>query len=329
MRLVLDPAGAPGLWSRLCAWIGLGLSSGCAADLLPGELVVPGEVAATSYRGSDGALLGAGVALRDGALLVGAPGLGQVLRADSGQWSFGETGLGRWVWWDGPDPRAALAGDGVYAVGGAEAELLWTTPGVVAFDAGSMADGARVVGATPHDLLLWSERGELVASLAQVGVQRVAIGRERVLMIVCVGADCEALAWHAGTDTLSSLGPAGDGGAVVGGDDVAWGSDPELADAFGSGWVCSEDGACHAGLEGDHLGRSLCATHASGVFNTWIVPARLRVVPLSTGPVLAIDRGAPSRSANLHSQGGMLAIGLPSDGVNARGEGRALLVEID
>lgn len=301
---------------------------GCGADLLPGELVVPGERAARSYHGVEGALLGAGVALSDGALLAGAPGLGQVWQPEAGAISQGPDGLGRWVWWDGDRPMAAAAADGVYEVHEDQAELLWETAGAQTFAAGTLQGYPSVVVATAHELQRYDGGGSLVEQLAVEGVQRVAVGAERVLMIACVAGACEALAWSPGDDAAQPLGRAGDGGDVVEVDGVAWWGDPQLGEATAAGRVCSELGDCIDGLEGDHLGRSLCSTHAAGVFNTWLVPARLRVVPLGDGPVLAVDRGPPSRAPALDSQGGSLAIGLPSDGVHSRGEGRVLVVEL-
>ncbi len=316
------------LWRLVLPALLLGLG-GCGADLLPDELVVPGELATSSYRGGQGASLGAGVALADGRLLAGAPGLGQAWQPQSGLTSQGPVGLGRWVWWEGDTPMAAIAGDGVYAVGTEQAELRWSTPGAMVFAHGLMHDGPRVVVATARGVQLWDDRGEQLGKLGLEGVQRVAVGLERVLLIACDGGACEALSWHPEDGGVVVLGPAGDGGAVAERQGVAWWGDPQLDEATAPGWVCSEEGDCVEGLEGDHLGRALSASHAAGVFNTWLVPARLRVVPLGEGPVLAVDRAAPSRPPVLHSQGGLLAIGLPSDGVHEQGEGRVLVVDLE
>jgi hypothetical protein len=307
----------------------LGVLGGCGGDLLPGELVVPGERSARSYRGVEGAFLGAGVALADGTLLAGAPGLGQVWRPGAGTISQGAQGLGRWVWWDGEQPMAAAADDGVYGVSSDQAELRWETPGAVSFAAGTLQGTTHLASATASDVQLYDAQGVLVDQLVMEGVQRLALGRERVLLIACDAGFCDALAWYPGGTAPELLGQAGDGGAVVESDGVAWWGNPQLEDAMATGWVCSELGDCIEGLEGDHLGRSLSATHAAGVFNTWLVPARLRLVPLGGGAVLAVDRGPPSRAPSLHSQGGSLAIGLPSDGVHNRGEGRVLVVELE
>ncbi len=305
------------------------LGVACASDLLPGELVVPGELAAVSFRGADGAALGASVALDDGALLAGAPGLGQAWQLGPSSVSQGWGDLGRWVWWTAGEPFAAQASVGVFAVGGLAAEQRWETPGAVVFAAGEMADGPRVAAATNSAVQLWDSHGALQARLQLPGVQQLAVGFERLLLLACDGELCEVSAWDPGDGRVEYLAQAGPGGALVEVDGVAWWGDPQLDQPTATGVVCSEEGRCIEGLEGDHLGRRLCATHAAGVYNTWLTPARLRLVPLEEGTVLAIDRAAPSRPPALHSHGGQLAVGLPSDGLNSWGDGRVLLVELD
>ncbi len=294
-------------------------------DLLPGELVIPGELAVESYRGAPGDSLGAGVALGNGRLLAGAPGAGEVRLLGEGAVSAGAEGLGRWVWWHGDAPVAARADDGVYSVDADEAQALWRTPGAVSFAAGWMDDGFRVAAASGRGVALWDGEGLAVGSVTIEGVQRVAVGEERVLMLSC-DVGCRALAWVPGTDELTVLGDAGDGGAVIEVDGLAWWGDPQLERDDGPGEVCAEDGRCLQGLAGDHLGRSLCAGYAAGVFNTWLVPARLRLVPLEGGAVLAVDSASPSRPPSLHREGDLLVLGLPTDGVHERGEGRVLLL---
>jgi len=302
--------------------------AGCAADLLPGELVIPGERAALEYRGEAGETLGAAVALLDDAVLAGAPGVGEARRLDTGERCLGQAQLGRWVWWQDGAGMAAHAPAGVFAVDGAEAELRWETPGALSFAAGSTDQGFVVAAATATSVELWDGDGVPLASLAHAGVTRLFVGSERVLMLACDG-DCQAWAWDLGSAEAVSLGDAGAGGDIVEVGGVAWWGDPELERDLGAGRVCAEDGRCLEGLEGDHLGRRLSTTHAAGVYNTWIVPARLRLVPLDGGTVLAIDRAPASRAPALHSQGGRLAVGLPQDGLNSWGEGRVLVVELD
>ncbi len=302
---------------------------GCAADLLPGELVVPGELPSTSYRGPAGASLGASVALDGGELLAGAPGLGQVWMPAAGQVSSGPGELGRWVWWAEGQAFAARASDGVYAVDAAVAERLWETPGARVFAAGETVGGFRVAAATDQGVQLWDGDGVAMARLELAGVQQLAVGRERLLVGACEGLSCQVLSWEPAGGQPILLGEAGPGGGLVEIEGVAWWGDPQLETPTGAGRVCSEDGRCIDGLEGDHLGRRLCSSHAAGVFNTWIVPARLRIVPIEGGSVIAVDRAAPSRPPALHCQDGLMAVGLPTDGLHGWGEGRVLVVELE
>jgi hypothetical protein len=303
-----------------------GVLGACAEDLLPGELVVPGELSTTTHRGEPGSALGASVALDGAGLLAGAPGLGQVWQLGTERTSQGPAELGRWVWWREGVAYAARASDGVYRVDQAAAERVWETPGAQVFAAGEGSAGFVVAAASAQGVQLWDGDGIAVARLDLAGVQRLAVGWERVLLSVCEADRCEVLAWEPVRGETEVLGVAGQGGDLVEVDGLAWWGDPQLDTPTGTGRVCAEDGRCLEGLEGDHLGRRLCATHAAGVFNTWIVPARLRIVPLEGGEVLAVDRGAPSRPPALDSQDGLLAVGLPSDGLNGWNEGRVLWV---
>jgi hypothetical protein len=305
----------------------LGLGA-CTEDLLPGELVVPGEVAAEVFYGDEDAALGSGVAVDEGRLLGGAPGLGEVHFLGEGGASAGDPGLGGWVWWLDGVAYAGRAGAGIYALDAGEATLLVSTPGARTYALGETSRGPRAASVTEAGVQLWTLDGALVERLVVPGVQRVALGWDRLLLVACEGEACEALAWYPDTAELAVLGGAGDGGAVVEVDGVAWWGDPELGRQGAAGRVCAEDGRCIDGLEGDHLGRSLCASHAAGVFNTWIVPARLRLVPLEGGAVLAVDQGTSARAPALHCDGSWLAIGMPHDGLHQRGQGRVLLAEL-
>ena len=186
-----------------------------------------------------------------------------------------------------------------------------------------------VVAADAQGLLLWDAGGALLYSSTLAGVRRVAVGQERILALRCADGACAALAWYPAVDQWTELGEAGEGGALVEADGVAWWGDPQLEDAKGTGSVCSEEGTCLQGLEGDHLGRELCRTHAAGVFNKWIVPARMRIVPLAGGPTLAVERAAPSRPPALDSDGSSLAIGISSYGLHERNQGRVLLADLE
>lgn len=290
--------------------------------------MIPGELPTASYRGEPGDALGAGVSLDEGRVLVGAPGAGAVLVLDHGTAGQGPVGLGRWVWWLDGAPVAARAEDGVYRLDADPAVRVVDAPGALVYAAGEMDEGPRIAAASASDVSVWDGDGQRIASLALTGVQRLAIGARRLLMVRCEDGACDALAWEPGADQPETLGEAGDGGAVMERDGVAWWGDPELEQDAAAGRVCDEDGRCLDGIEGDHLGRSLCDGFAAGVYNTWTVPARLRLVSLDEGPTLAVDRAPASRPPALHRDGDSLAIGLPMDGLHERGEGRVLVVAL-
>ncbi|MFH1463838.1 MAG: hypothetical protein ABIO70_05600 [Pseudomonadota bacterium] len=304
----------------------LALLVGCAPDLLPGELVVPGELPAEFYRGAPGAGLGAAVALDDGRLLAGAPGSGEawVLPGDAG--SVGPRGLGGAVWWSDGVPWAARVTEAVYRVDGPAAERVWLVPGARILAAGALAGEGRVVGSDGTRVWIWDQAGELQDEIVQPGVQRLAVGAARVLILACAGGACQVLAWPAGSVEVEVLGEAGDGGALVEYDGVAWWGLPALDDPSAPGEVCAEGGTCIAGIAGDHLGRSLCAGYAAGVGNTVAVPSRLRLVPLDGGTVLALDRAAPGRPAALDCDPDRIAVGLATTGLHEPGEGVVMVI---
>jgi hypothetical protein len=301
--------------------------AGCAADLLPGELVVPGEVPAVAFHGSAGTNLGAAVALDGEHLLAGAPGGGDVWRLDEGATSGGPRGLGRAVWWAEGVPWAARLSDAVYRVDGVEAEESWTIQDMRFVAAGVLGGEVRVASSRGTWISLWDMEGRLLDSVACSGVQRLAIGAERVLVLICTDEDCQAWAWPVGTQDLEPLGLAGRGGAIVEHDGQAWWGLPALDDADAAGEVCAEDGTCIAGIAGDHLGRYLCAGYAAGLPNFVTVPGRLRLVPLDGGPVLALDRALPDYALSLDCNGERIAVGMPAAGLHTPGEGEVLLIE--
>lgn len=300
---------------------------GCAADLLPGELVVPGELPSSQHLGSSDSALGASVAVEGGKLLAGAPGSGQVRRLDGEATSQGAEGLGRWVWWTQGVAHAAASSDGVYRVDGVEASFLWEAPGAISYAAGETSQGERVAATTGLGVQLWDGEGQLLSRLELGGVERLAMGWERLLLQVCQGDACEVLAWSFVTSDTTLLGPSGRGGGLVEVGGVAWWGDPQLEDEQGRGVVRSEDGDELEGIEGDHLGRSLCPGYAAGVFNTIAVPARLRLVPLAGGSVISVDQAPPGRAPTLACGDDLLMVGLPKDGLHQWGEGRVLVVE--
>lgn len=266
---------------------------GCAADLLPGEAVLGADVPATFTYGSPGARLGASVAWDGASWLAAAPGEGRT-------WRDGEPsdGSSSWVgWWEG---RAiAVNGEGEVRVDG---EVRWTVPDAVAWAAGP--DGILAAGGGV--LRFVDAEREVPAP----GLRAVAWGTGRVLGVVC-GDGCAAHAYDLDGVDLGEVAPAGEGGAVGEWDGVAWAGDPEDAAADGAGRVCAEDGRCVEGLAGDHLGGAIGGGYAVGTFNKWVVPARVRVVPLAGGTVYALERGAETQPVVLAGDGATLVVGAP------------------
>jgi hypothetical protein len=299
----------------------------CGRDLLPEELVLPGDIPSRVWEGTAGSAFGASVALLHEDLLVGSPGTGEVLREASGASSQGPQGLGEWAWWDDDEPRAGRAGDGVYAIDEADATLLWATPGAISFAAGSDGTG-------PFDVVCYADRlailreGIVEKNFSVEGIRRAAAGDGRVLLVTCPErSECLARALDLESGSVSDLGTAGGRGAIREIEGIAWWGDPDDREDDGAGVVRSEAGDVITGLPGDHLGTALSMGHASGVFNKWLVPARARVVPLRNGPVLAVDRGTEDRPLTLSEDDERLAIGVPSFGRVQSQTGRVFVVQ--
>lgn len=298
---------------------------GCALDLLPGESVVPGEVPARTWSGGPGDRLGASLAFHEERLLVGAPGSGAAWILPAADVSWGPEGLGAWVWWWDGVPHGARQGDGVYRLDVPEAVLRFSAPEAVSFAGGSQGGRPVVALATPAGVELRDPDGNLLAHAEVAGLERVALGEGRLLLLACSADGCTAAAWWPEVDgTLEVLGEAGAGGAIGEVDGIAWWGAPDHAGDRGR--VCAEDGRCVEGEPGDRLGRALCETHTAGVLNSQSPPSRARVVPLAGGEVLAVDRGREGRPVVLGSGSGGLAIGIPDHGVTAAGDGRVLWV---
>ncbi len=278
---------------------------GCAAPLVPGEVVLGVEHAAAFTYGGPGDHLGASVAGRGDRWLASAPGAGQT-------WRDGIPGDGPslWVGWWG-EGEVLVSSGGHVSVGGDERI---SVPDALAWAAGP----AGIVAATPSGLLF--VEGEWGAGegmdddrLVPVeGLQAVALGVDRVLGLVCApeGEECVGSAWSFAGALLGTYARGGDGGAVGEWEGRAWAGAPDWATPEGTGEVCAEDGACRVGLPGDHLGAALGGGYAAGTFNKWIVPPRARVVPLGEGDVYTIETGAELQPITLAGDD-VLVIGLP------------------
>lgn len=252
---------------------------GCAAPLVPGEAVLGVERAAAFTFGGPGDRLGASVSARGDSWLASAPGSGQT-------WNDGvpRDVPSAWVGWWG-ESEVLVNGGGHVTVDGV---VRFTVP-----DATAWAASADVlVVATPdglHFLELGLDGGPVVPV---EGLVSVAVGVDRALGLVCGPEGCGGYAWSLDGAPLGRFADGGLGGAVGEWDGRAWAGAPAWDDPEGPGEVCAEDGTCHAGLPGDHLGAAVGGGFAAGTFNKWIVPPRARVVALDGGDVFSLEAGA-------------------------------------
>lgn len=267
--------------------------AGCAADLLPGEVVLGAEHPATFTYGPPNARLGAAVAWDGEGWSAAAPGEGTTWR--NGE-SVDEPSI--WVGWTG-EAGVRVDADGQVWV---EGEARWTAPGATAWAAGPEGVLAAGAGRLRH-----LDAG---LDLSAPGIGRVAWGEGRILAVTC-DPDCAARAWDLDGVELGEVAPAGLGGDVGEWGGLAWAGDPESGVDDGAGRVCAEDGGCLAGEPGDHLGIAIGGGFAAGTYNKWVVPSRARIVPLAGGTVLALEDGAEAQPLALSGDPATIVIGAP------------------
>lgn len=270
------------------------LLTACTQDLLPGEVVLPGDVPVEVRYGPPSSALGQTVAWREGVLLATAPGTGTVVVGEGGV-AVDAVWAGFW----GADVVFADVDGEVYVNG----EPRWSVPDAVAF-----ASGDTGVVASDGERLHLLDRGR---SVRVEGLQAVAVGAERVLGVVCADT-CTAQAWDFFGNPLGEWAAAGDGGAVAEWDGVAWAGAPDDETPDGRGRVRGEHGEEVVGEPGDHLGVAIGGGFVAGRFNKWIVPPRGRVVPLAGGEVYALERGGEDQPVALAGDGETLVVGSPS-----------------
>lgn len=319
-----------------CTLVGMGLLTGslftcaCRQDLLPGEYVVPGDVAAEVWEGGAGSRFGSSVALGPLGLAASAPGSGDLFALPQGMVWSGPEGTGAWTWWGREGaPCAARARDGVWCASGPDSALVREVedPNGLAFDAGETDLGWMTAVAVPDGLDLFPEGSEGF-HVPCVGVRRVAVGAGRILGIRCGADGCVAVAWSLDGAGEVTLGPAGADGDIRELAGVAWWGDPESEDELGRGWVASERGDGVQGEPGDHLGRAIADGFAAGVFNRSLDVPRVRVVSLVGGAGFAIDRAVETHPVALASFERRLAVGVPSFAREAPEVGRVLMVDL-
>ncbi|MDP2313000.1 MAG: hypothetical protein Q8P41_08850 [Pseudomonadota bacterium] len=281
---------------------------GCAAPLLPGEVVLGVEHPATFTYGAPGDHLGASVAGQGGRWLASAPGAGQTWRD-----GVAVDAASVWVGWWG-EREVFVSGGGRVSVDG---EARWTVLDATAWAAS--ADG--IVAATPTGVRLVDRE----RTVPTEGLSAVALGAERILGLVCVGGSCVGQAWTLDGVDVGLYAHGGEGGAVGEWAGVAWAGAPRWDEPEAPGEVCAEDGTCRAGLPGDHLGAAIGGGYAAGSFNKWVVPPRARFVPLEDGVVYALETGAELQPLAL-SGDGTLYIGSPYTA--AHGEPSGVVVAV-
>jgi len=259
--------------------------------------VVPGEVPAETTYGAAGSELGTALAVRGERWAVTAPGAGEV-RVYEGDVQVGVLSRPRpvAVWFDGDEPTAGFASDGIYRV--LTGERVQETPDARLFAGG---DGVAVSASASQVRALDGRAWPLER------VQALAVGGGRVLALGC-GAGCQA---YELLDEPVALGAAGELGRVGVWEGQAWWSDPELALSDGAGVVTSEAGDRVEGAPGDHLGRGLGGGYAVGALNPNVVPPRARIASLDGGGWLAVDRARETRPLALAGDADTLLIGVP------------------
>jgi hypothetical protein len=282
--------------------------SGCTAPLLPGEVVLGVEQAATFVYGDPGAHLGASVAARADRWIASAPGEGTT-------WIDGApTDVpSAWVgWWGEREIRVDAEGR-VFVDG----DAAWTVAGAHAWAAGD----AGVLAATATGLV-WVDAARAVP---MEGLAAVAWGTDRILGVVCGSAGCEAHAWDDTGADLGVFAAAGEGGAVGEWDGVAWAGDPAWDDPTGAGTVCAEGGTCVSGAPGDHLGAAIGGGYTAGTFNKDVDPPRARIVALDGGTTFVLEAGAELQPIEL-SGDDTLVIGAPYHPAHGEPSGAVIVV---
>ncbi len=289
-------------------WVGgvsLFIVVGCTDDLLPGELVIPGELRATITSSTDILGFGSDVAVDEhGDQVVAAA-------VDSGWagWPGGDHVLipnatSMNVWFD--SGRATL-GAGDFGVLDIESgELLHEIEGVRTirgYDGGWIAAlPDRVIHSNGVEWLLSDPR---VVDASET--LRVAIS--------CEIGECSAFQLlDEGTVVL--LGEAGDGGDIwIDGETIWWGS-PSLNIDGDPGRVNNSIGEEVTGLEGDHIGRSIGGGYTTGGLNWHLSPRRVIVHSLDGGQSVTLDGMSGPGSIALGGSETLLVLGVSGWAIN-------------
>jgi len=259
-------------------------------------------------EGSLDSEFGIALAFDTGSLLIGAPGAGRVETWPDGESWEGVQGLGAWVYWDEGQPYAVVRGEGSYRLAD-DVVLAQELPGVQAFAAGEVAGAHVRVWSDGLQVVLQDAAGE--HTIEWPNVTQLALGQSRVLGVRCPAEMCSIWSWEGEGTSPVVFAESGLGARVAELEGVAWWSDPMLDDEAGTGLVTTEEGDVFEGAAGDHLGRSLSPSYASGVFNKSLVPMRARVFGRSDDLIWAVDGAEENAWVVLAESSDTLAFGIP------------------
>ena len=265
-------------------------SSGLDVKVLPGD--VPVEMTASQLPG-----WGQSAVEVDGVIWGSSEKTGLVSNANGQELGRGWEGRGIWLGEVDGELMIGVAGIGLFDQRGL---LVQESPTSRSFAFSSSAWAMAEEGAVRHsDGRLWDLDDPRV----------VAVDDGRIAALSCVSqVECRVLEL---AEEIDELGSGEAGGALSFFEGTLWWGLPELAFDKGAGRVVSEFGDVIEGRDGDHLGRSIGGGYAAGSVNGHQVPRVLRVEPLTSGPVFAIDRSAGGYSVALSSGEGGLVMGIP------------------
>ena len=281
---------------------------GCSADLLVGELAIPGEVPVDLVSSAD--ILGFGsdvaidnisnqiVAAADESGWAGWPGADEIILLSASSMN---------VWFDSGRPMLGAGGFGVLDIGSGELlhEFLMART-VRGFDGGWIAASA--------DRVVDSDGGEWIIEDPRV----VAASDSLRVAISCEDLDCIAVELVE-DGTIIELGIAGDSGDIwIEGTTVWWGS-PDINTDGAQGRVDSSMGDVLIGAPGDHLGRSIGGGYTVGGINWELSPRRTIIRSLGGFESVSLDGVSGPGTIALAGNENNLVLGVPGwsrDGVS-------------
>jgi|GEM_PF-2109442 len=272
---------------------------GCSGDLLPGEVVVPGELAA-EVTSPEGLLsFGADVAVSgDGERIVAtAPDIGWAGWPGEDEIQIpSATSIN--VWFDSERAIAGVGGFGIIDINSGELlREINEARSIRGFDGGWLA--------AHTDKVIHSDGREWIIP----DPRTVAVSSSKSAVISCDEGECHAFELISDGE-VSFLGEAGDGGDIWIDEEVIWWGAPDLSVEGGSGSAHSSDGQTIYGVVGGHLGRSIGGGYVAGGVNWDEAPRRVQVVPLGGGTVISLDGLAGPGTVSIDSSQDLMVLGL-------------------